>query len=83
MPYHKSCKKRILTTKKSFIRNRQLKSRINKAKKNVLNAKNKETAEAYLKSAFSILDKAVKTSVIHRNKASNQKSNLCNVVKGL
>ncbi len=79
MPHHKSCKKRILTAKKSNTRNRQIKSRIKTATKNIHNAKDKESAVVALQSAYSILDKAAKAGVIHKNKAANQKSFLSNV----
>ncbi len=81
MPHHKSCKKRIKTAKKSNTRNRQLKSRIKTAVKNIGNAKDKESANEALKSTYSVLDKAVKAGVIHKNNAANQKSQLSAVVQ--
>ncbi len=76
MPHHKSCKKRILTSEKSKIRNRQIKSRIKTAKKNLLNIKDKESANNAIKEVYSILDKAVKANVIHKKNAANKKSRL-------
>ncbi len=81
MPHHKSCKKRIITAKKSNIRNRQMKSRIKTVTKNILNAKDKESTTLALQNAYSVLDKAAKTGVIHKNKAANQKSLLSSVAK--
>lgn len=76
MPHHKSCKKRLLTAKKSTIFNRQIKSRISTALKKFEKAESKEAKETEIKAVTSILDKAVKFGVIHKNKAANQKSNL-------
>ena len=76
MPYHKSCKKRIKTAKKSNIRNRKIKSRIKTAAKNIRDAKEKESAHVALQSAYSVLDKAVKAGIIHKNRAAHQKSQL-------
>ncbi len=80
MPHHKSCKKRILIAKKSNISNRQTKSRINTITKKILNAKTKESADEALKIGYQIIDKAAAKHVIHKNKASNQKSRLATVV---
>lgn len=79
MPHHKSCKKRILTSEKSKIRNRQIKSRIKTTKKNLLNTKDKESKDNALKEVYSILDKAVKTKVIHKKNAANKKSRLSKI----
>ncbi|MGD9200038.1 MAG: 30S ribosomal protein S20 [Chitinispirillia bacterium] len=76
MPNHKSCKKRLLTTKKSTIFNRQIKSRISTALKKFKNADSNEAKESERNAVYSILDKAVKLGVIHKNKAANQKSKL-------
>ncbi len=81
MPHHKSCKKRIKTALKSNARNRQMKSRIKTAIKNIGNAKDKESANSALKSTYSVLDKAVKAGVIHKNNAANQKSQLSTTVQ--
>jgi len=76
MPHHKSCKKRILTSEKSKISNRQIKSRIKTATKNLLNAKDKDSADTAIKTVYSVLDKAVKSKVIHKRNAANKKSRL-------
>jgi small subunit ribosomal protein S20 len=76
MPHHKSCKKRILTSEKSKIRNRQIKSRIKTATKNLLNAKDKDSVDTAIKTVYSVLDKAVKSRVIHKKNAANKKSHL-------
>lgn len=76
MPHHKACKKAILTNRKANIKNRAIKSQIHTATKKVVGATTKEAAESALHEAFSILDKAGKTNVIHKNTASNRKSRL-------
>ena len=79
MPHHKSCKKRILTSEKSKIRNRRIKSRIKTATKNLLNAKDKDSSDAAIKTVYSVLDKAVKSKVIHKRNAANKKSRLSKI----
>lgn len=76
MPHHKSCKKRLLTSEKSKIRNRQIKSRIKTATKSLLDATDKDSSDAAIKTVYSILDKAVKAKVIHKKNAANKKSHL-------
>jgi len=81
MPYHKSCKKRIKTAQKSNTRNRKIKSRIKTAVKNIRNAEGKDSTQDALKAAYSVLDRAVKARVIHKNKAANQKSKLSSIAQ--
>lgn len=76
MPQHVSCKKRVKTSEKANVRNRAVRSQIKTAAKRVRQATSPETASAALTYAYSVLDKAVKRNVIHKNKASNQKSKL-------
>lgn len=83
MPYHKSAKKRILTSKKAASRNRQIKSKINTATRKFLNTKSKEEMQEELKSTYSIIDKAVKKRVINKNKAANLKSKLSKKIKSV
>ncbi len=79
MPHHKSCKKRILTSEKSKIYNRQIKSRIKTASKKLTSAKDTEEAQGALQSVYAVLDRAVKSGVIHKNKAANQKSRMSKI----
>jgi small subunit ribosomal protein S20 len=83
MQRHKSVEKRAKTSKIANAVNRAGRSRISTAEKAVLNAKDKETAAAALKTAVSVLDKSVKTGLIHQNKASNKKSSLAKAVNKL
>ena len=76
MPHHKSCKKRMLTSEKAKVANKQMKSKISTATKKVLGAATKEAATEALQTAFSVIDKAVKTNVIHKKNGSNKKSRL-------
>lgn len=75
MPNNASCKKRVKQSAKANVANRAMRSRIHTATKKVLNAEGAD-ATATLKEAYSVLDRAVKAGVIHKNKAANQKSRL-------
>ncbi len=83
MQRHKSVEKRARTSEKANLVNRMGRSRIKTAIKDVLNAKDKKTAEVALNSAASVLDKSVKSGLIHRNNASNKKSKLQQIVNKL
>jgi len=80
MQRHKSVEKRDLTSKKANLANRAGRSKINTAAKKVVAAKEPAVAAEALQKAFSVLDKSVKTGLIHKNKAANQKSKLAKVV---
>lgn len=76
MPQHKSCKKRVKTNAKANVRNRAMRSRIQTATKKLNLAEGAENISAALKTVYSVLDRAVKSGVIHKNKAANRKSRL-------
>ncbi len=76
MPQHKSCKKRMKTSAKANARNRATRSQINTATKNLEAATTVEEATAALKTVYSVLDRAAKKNVIHKNKAANRKAKL-------
>ncbi len=76
MPQTKSCKKRVKTSAKANVRNRATRSKIHTATKILLAATSAEEATTALKTVFSVLDKAVKKNVIHKNKAANRKAKL-------
>jgi small subunit ribosomal protein S20 len=80
MQRHKSVEKRVRTSKKANLTNRANRSRVKTAIRGVVEAKDKESADAALKKAVSVLDKSVKIGLIHKNKASNQKSRLNKLV---
>jgi len=76
MQRHKSVEKRVRTSKKAHVVNRANKSRVKTAIRRVVEADTPEGAQSALRAAVSVLDKSVKTGLIHKNKASNQKSRL-------
>lgn len=80
MQRHKSVEKRDRQSKKANITNRAGRSRIKTASNKVLAAKNSTEATEALKNAFSVLDKSVKSGLIHKNKAANRKSSLAKAV---
>jgi small subunit ribosomal protein S20 len=80
MQRHKTVEKRDRQSKKANLINRAGKSRINTATKKVLAAKDPEAAQEALKTAFSVLDKSVKTGLIHKRNAANHKSSLAKAV---
>lgn len=83
MPYHKSCRKRMLTSAKAARSNRSMKTHMKSATRKLLAAKDSESAQAALRTAFSVFDRATKQRVVHRNKAANQKSRLSSIAQKL
>lgn len=76
MPTHKSAEKRLRQSQAANIRNRAIKSQIKTSIKKV------ETSfdEKELKKTTSLLDKAARKKVIHKNVASRVKSRLTKLV---
>ncbi len=83
MQRHKSVEKRARTNKKANVINRIGRSKIKTAIKHVQQSKDKESAQEALNAAVSILDKSVKSGLIHQNKAANKKSKLYKIVNAL
>lgn len=86
MPNIKSQIKRDRQNKKRTIKNKVLKSRIKTARKNLLEkieAKNLEEAEAGLKALDKALDKAVKSSAVHKNYSANKKAQAAGLVNSI
>jgi small subunit ribosomal protein S20 len=81
MQRHKSVEKRNRTSKKANLSNRIDRSKLKTAIKHVVEAKDKSSAQTALNNAVSILDKIVKSGLIHQNKAANNKSRLYSVVQ--
>lgn len=77
---HKSAQKRARQSVKRTERNKLYKAKIRTAIKNVLTAKDKETAEKELRKTVAVLDKVSTKRVIHKNNASNRKSHLTRFV---
>lgn len=83
MPRHKSAVKRTRISARRAERNKGDISRMKTLIRKVRSAKEKKAGEAALKTAVKFLDKIAAKGVIHRNKASNQKSKLTKLVNGL
>jgi len=83
MANHKSAKKRIRQTATRRLRNRYKLSTTRTAIKKLVNAPSKVEAQELLPKVISMLDKLAKTNLIHKNKASNQKSRLTRLVNKL
>ena len=75
MPIKKSAIKALSVTERRTAENRRYKKCVNEAVKTVAAAPAKEKA-ASLSKAHSIIDKAVKRNVFHRNKGAHLKSRL-------
>ncbi len=80
MANHKSSKKRIRNNATKRLRNRYQAKTTRTLAKRIRTSTVKSEAETLLKEVSSMLDKLAKRSVIHKNKASNQKSKLAKVV---
>lgn len=83
MAHTKSALKRIRTSQKNRLVNRHNRSRMKVLIKSVLNEQDKQEALKKMSSAVSFLDKMVLKKLIHKNKASNQKSRLMSYVNKL
>ncbi|MBN1578813.1 MAG: 30S ribosomal protein S20 [Chitinispirillaceae bacterium] len=83
MQRHKSVEKRARSSKKANLINRSGRSRIVTATQKVLATTDPSAAQAALQEAVSVLDKSVKSGLIHKNKAANRKSKLARAVKKL
>jgi small subunit ribosomal protein S20 len=82
----KSAKKRILVTKTRNERNKAAKSAVKTAIKKVeaaVAAQDKAAADAALVSAISIIEKAGKKGIYHKNNASRKVSRLTKLVNTL
>ncbi|CAN2041151.1 Small ribosomal subunit protein bS20 [Candidatus Magnetomoraceae bacterium gMMP-15] len=86
MANHKSAIKRAKQSKIREGRNKAVKTRVKNVVKSVrlaVEEKSVDSALANLKSASSIIDKAAKKGVIHRNNASRKISRLTKLVNTL
>ena len=87
----KSAKKRILVAERNRQVNKSYKSTVRTLiKKTVVNcenykkdpnSENQELINTSLNQAFSLIDKAVKKNVLHKNNGANKKSRINNLVK--
>ena len=83
MQRHKSAEKAARKSKKANTINRALMSRMKTAVRNVLEAKDIDTAKKELTKAYSILDKSSKVKLIHANNAANKKARLSKYINSL
>ena len=82
----KSQKKRNLTNEKARIRNRDCKSELKTAVRNVreaVEAGDKEAAQSAANKACRLLDKACSRGIIHKNQAANRKSGVQKLINTL
>ena len=91
MANNKSAKKRIQIAERNRLINKSYKSTVRTLTKKTLencekykkdpNEDNKNLLQASLNKAFSLIDKAVKKNVLHKNSGANKKSKINNFVK--
>ena len=91
MANNKSAKKRILVAERNRQVNKSYKSTVRTLiKKTIINcenykkdpnSENQELINTSLKQAYSLIDKAVKKNVLHKNNGANKKSRINNIVK--
>ena len=88
---NKSAKKRIQVAERNRLINKSYKSTVRTLTKKTLencekykkdpNEDNKNLVKTSLNSAFSVIDKAVKKNILHKNTGANRKSKINNFVK--
>lgn len=79
----KSAKKRILVTQTKAARNKAIRSEVKTSIKKVeaaVSAKDKAAADAALKNAVSVIEKACSKGVYHKNNAARKVSRLSKLV---
>ena len=80
MANHQSAYKRMRTSEKNRLVNRKNRSKLQTLTKAVRTASDKKEGEEALSRVLPYLDKLKAKKVIHKNKASNQKSKLTRFV---
>lgn len=83
MANHKSAIKRIRANATKRLRNRYQAKTTRNAVKRIRVLTSKEEAAAQLPAVISMLDRLAKKNIIHKRKASNNKSKLMKFVNGL
>lgn len=83
MANHKSALKRIRSNAAKRLRNRYQAKTTRNAIKKLRNTTSAEEAKTLLPRVISMLDRLAKKNVIHKNKASNNKSKLTKHVNSL
>lgn len=80
MPRIKSAKKRMRQTKSRTARNRATRSELRTVVKKVRSAASPEAASAAMHEAESMIDRAGRKNIVHRNTAARTKSRLAKMV---
>ena len=80
MANSKSATKRIRQSRRHQERNRQQRSKLKTAIKNVLSAEDGDTATEAFKRASALLDRFGTRNLVHPNKAARKKSQLAKIV---
>lgn len=83
MANHKSSLKRIRQTKVKNLHNRYYAKTMRNAVRKLRALTDKEEAVKLYPSVQKMLDRLTKTNIIHKNKAANLKSSLCNHINNL
>jgi len=83
LPHHKSCKKRMKTSVLARERNRSVRSHMKNSIKALRECRTRTEAEAMVKDVMSVIDKAARHNIIHKNKAARDKSRLVSMVNRL
>ena len=76
MANHQSAKKRVRQIDKRKVHNKYYAKTMRNAVKKLRNTTEKAEAEAMYPKVTSMIDRMAKKNIIHKNKASNLKSNL-------
>jgi len=76
MPVTKTIAKRIRQAEKARIRNKHYNSMMKTAIRKAMSTEDADNANSLGKSAISIIDRVASHGVIHKKKASNQKSRI-------
>jgi small subunit ribosomal protein S20 len=83
MAQHKSALKRIRSSSTRRLRNRQYRKKYGTIVKSIREAKTKAEGEKLLSEATPYIDQAASKKIIHRNKASREKSRLTKFISKL
>ncbi len=83
MPRHKSAVKRARQNIRRAIRNKAALTRMKSLIRKVRTSKTKDDATKVLRTTVKYLDEIASKGVIHKNKASNQKSRLTKLVNAI
>ncbi len=83
MPRHKSAVKRARQNIQRAIRNKAALTRMKTLIRKVRSSKTKDEAAKVLRTTVKYLDEIAAKGVIHKNKASNQKSRLTKLVNAI